>query len=503
MPVILIAILCASLGLTAVPHVQGANSYDPVIMGPYNINREAFIEHGLKEHIDLGADTLYRGAPYVFYARVPNPGFGIHFSFEWGDGKPSSYVDVVTHENPEGDNDPSITYGSASHTWDNPGDYTVKVTAIYFVPGYPPFPCHDNNSPSVSDLDIHVNNKPVLDPDPATGNKIYGPYKLDGTLVSPNALVLGTWYRTRIHAYHLTYDKNDVEYEIIPENSEGFNTGWGVFYYINWGDNTEPDTHRAIHDGEKNLIEAAKEAPPHLYCSPGTYTISAKAGWYPLSNPDAIIWSDTSYLTVTVTYDPPNYPPIPDFFELTVYARDENNNLLTNGDVYVDGYIAAEIGEPFHVVSSNWLGRLQAIGVLLDSADYTFDHFTVNGVSYGDNPVYLDITEDLTLTAYYEPTQPPPVQHSVTVLAYFEYYGGYDNGGYIELDGAGAGFAPNTFSVSEGTHQIKVNDIDYYYFLAKCDWLTYNGNTVYGNEVTLAIDSDITITAHYVFYGYY
>ena len=65
------------------------------------------------------------------------------------------------------------------------------------------------------------------------------------------------------------------------------------------------------------------------------------------------------------------------------------------------------------------------------------------------------------------------------------------------------GYAPNTFSVSEGTPQIKVNDIDYYYFLAKCDWLTYNGNTVYGNVVTLNVDSDITITAHYVFYGYY
>ena len=477
---VLIAILCGSIVLTAIPTVK-ADEGSPTIDGPRNINWQAFINNGLGAYLHVAADKLYNGAPYAFHLEAPVSqyypycNYRLLFIVDWGDGSGQQEFDSENNQN----------FVDISHTWNTANNwYEINVTAVYDYYGY-----GQSGPYYASPTYVYVNDKPVLDP--AGGQTIYGPFDpYTHQPRDPNTLVAAQLYSTRIHAYHIAFDSSafwDSAWYNGAQHS-GLNSGWGVIYRFNWGDNSQHDYIMKF-DGDQN-----EETPTHMW-NVGDYTITAWAGWYPLvegqdtPSEQTIIWSTSNTLNVHVGENN-NFPPQPPTQELiNINLKDPNDNAISNGAIYVDGTN----------VGASWSGYLTTYAFTAqphqisfecnDGVNTVFQGYTITNAGSGtENPMYLYVDAPATVTAVFgppaapTPTPSPPTTYQLSMSGYDQY--AVPIGAPIYIDSQFYGYTGQTLTVPVGNHEFyvdsSVNDgMDHYFWYFSTPNGYYYSNDMY------------------------
>jgi len=172
--------------------------------------------------------------------------------------------------------------------------------------------------------------------------------------------------------------------------------------------------------------------------------------------------------------------------ELTV-----NTNPEISAQVYIDNQYMGLSGQGFQVNPGTHTIRVT------EPTGYSFKNFTWTGGSTTNNPMTLNVSSDMTITAYYN-----ELEYSLTVLAYNQ----YEQQGYVPLyiDDEYVGITGYAYAVAEGNHKIYVEsplwEAQYPFILHVFDHYTYDSTTNYSNPITLPITDDKTVTAYYITY---
>jgi hypothetical protein len=379
LPAILIAILCASIGLTAIPPAKALDN--PYIYShPLLVRWEQLLQiPGVgQSDVEVSPLRLTVNVPYVFKIVAPlaqqyqsyiNIRFYLH-SDDYVNGYRSGDV-PATDVRVSGD------YLTAYIPFSFPlvSSYGVSATLVYYdIYTQYVYTIYTAFTP----LNVNVHAKPMLSVVSENDNPLYGPYNSNYQPVSPNNLMVGAEYLFHIHLYHLSYSVDD--------------TSRGVFYQYNWGDGSS-NTITVPNDGYN--YPPVDELGRHTWNSAGQYTVSARAGWYLKSDPNPnspnTIWSDWSYLTVNLV-NPSQ------LVQLTVLAY---NNYGYPGYVplYIDGTYVGTTGYTYTVTTGNHQIYVQS--PLYGGGYHVFYCYNYDGNYNYNNPMTLSITTDKVVTAYY------------------------------------------------------------------------------------------------------
>ena len=113
-----------------------------------------------------GETDLLIGVSYEFESTMDDATYDYQYFFDWGDGNNTYYI-------PE-DSIPGDEIMTASHAWEEPGDYTVRVRAYR--------PTAESHTPW-TELNVHVNSLKVVGINGGLGISIdihnYGPVSKD------------------------------------------------------------------------------------------------------------------------------------------------------------------------------------------------------------------------------------------------------------------------------------------------------------------------------------
>ena len=261
--------------------------------------------------------------------------------------------------------------------------------------------------------------------------------------------------------------------------SDDPSTPWGEWEHISG------ETGAEISWNDPQLVYIGIATSPFKYISITVWAADDNFAWN-------AVWVDS---VSAEPYEPFIPPPQPEYELVTVNVCDNYGNPLA-GDIYIDGDYAGQTSVTQYVVNSLWWGQHEIS--VDDIAGYAFQNFTFNGETDLSNPLYLEIYEPLTITAYFGP---PPVSHWVTVDGYCENNEDpyFDPDGYnvLQIDGLSMSLGW-PYSLVEGTHTFRVDEyIDCNYWYYEFLYFTCDGNTYYTNTIALSITSDKTIVAHY------
>lgn len=169
-----------------------------------------------------------------------------------------------------------------------------------------------------------------------------------------------------------------------------------------------------------------------------------------------------------------------------VYASESSSCLLSIS--------AGEGGTTNPSLGDHWYDPGTPVQVTANPYDnYEFDHWTLDGESYTQNPITVTMTQSQRyLQAHFTCVVPT---HQLTMLAINQ----YGVPGYVPLyiDGQYVGTTGYTYTVTEGDHQIGVPGVllngHYSVFVA----YYYDGEPDYDNPMTLSVTEDKTVYACY------
>jgi len=160
-----------------------------------------------------------------------------------------------------------------------------------------------------------------------------------------------------------------------------------------------------------------------------------------------------------------------------------NANPQLSADVYIDGQKLGTTGNYFNVPSGS-----HVIQVSIPEG-YAFKNFTWNGGYSTSNPMTLNVSSDMTVTAYFEAEY-----YWLTVDACGTYHSYLPAPISID-DGAWTGVAGDSFWVPEGYHSIEVPEYGYY------EGVNYQFYTFEGysgeNPLYILVDYDRELNALY------
>ena len=175
-----------------------------------------------------------------------------------------------------------------------------------------------------------------------------------------------------------------------------------------------------------------------------------------------------------------HYSILPTQYSLTISAGSGGTTSPSPGTYWYDA------GTPVSVTANAY-------------TNYVFDHWILDGGYYTQNPITVTMNSNHNLQAYFTYV-PPPIYHQLTVLAYNQY--GYPGAVPLYIDGQYVGTTMNTYTVSQGNHQIYVASPLYEgYWVHVFQYYYYGGTYNYNNPMTLSVTSDMTLIAYY--YSYY
>ncbi len=366
LPVILIAILCASIGLTVIPSAKADT--DPSLSGPWLIHWKALKDQGIPETaLDVQANRLTEDVPYNFTIKVYLP--------QYYEGAPY-YVGVRFYLNHESSGDVRAKdvnrngdYLEADGTLSFPSTSTYHVGGkIVYYNTQTQYVYQVYSFPSGLKIQVTTHEKPMMSDEQEDGHPLDGPWDMNFNSIPRNSLVKDTNYIFHTHLYHLAYYETDYR--------------WGVKYEYDWGDNTYTNITVPL-DGENN--PPVDEMAYHNWTSTGPYTVKARAGWYLKSNPQVITWSDWDSMSVTV------HPPV----QLTVLTSNEYGYQL-HAPLYIDGIYVGTTENTYTVSSGN-----HQIYVQFAPGYIEFLYYYYSGTYNYNNPMTLSITSDKTVTAYW------------------------------------------------------------------------------------------------------
>lgn len=188
-----------------------------------------------------------------------------------------------------------------------------------------------------------------------------------------------------------------------------------------------------------------------------------------------------------------------DYCQLNVYGNGNirlyqhsltvNANPGVTANVYVDNHYMGTIGNSFNVPSGSHTIEVS------EPSGYEFKNFTWTGGSSTNNPMTLNVSSDMTVTAYFSELD----EYSLTVLAYNQFM----QEGFVDLDidGEYVGTTGYSYTVYEGTHEIYVDTPLYEYpYIHVFDHYEYDSTTDYDNPTSVSITGNKTVTAHYITY---
>ncbi len=172
-------------------------------------------------------------------------------------------------------------------------------------------------------------------------------------------------------------------------------------------------------------------------------------------------------------------------YEVTVLAKDQSGNNLGSLNVYIDSQLVGTTGNSFLVSQTTHSFQVST------PQDYTFQNYTYCGGSSVNNPMTLNVSSDITITAYFNYTPP---YHWLTVDACGNYHPYLP--APVSIDGgAWTGVAGDSFWVPEGYHSVEVPQYGYY------QGVYYQFYTFYGysgeNPLYILVDYDKEVTAFY------
>lgn len=124
-------------------------------------------------------------------------------------------------------------------------------------------------------------------------------------------------------------------------------------------------------------------------------------------------------------------------------------------------------------------GEIIGVAAIPDSG-YKFDQWELNGVSYPENPITVEITSDATLHAEFSlPPPPPPETYDVNLSA--------ESGGTTDP-------TPGMYQVEAGaTFDVLATSDEQHEF----EYWTVDGAQYTENSLSLTITQDISITANF------
>jgi hypothetical protein len=368
LPAILLAILCASIGLTATPPVK-ADDPPPTLTGPWLIRWKALLDPPdiPMSVLDVEADKLTVDVPYNFMINLYLPQYyesypyyvGVRFYLNYEGSGDMRVYDVER----DGDYlvaDGTLTFTSITtyHVSAKVVYYNTQTQAVYQIwTGFTP-------------IEVITHEKPMMSDEEGDG-PLDGPWDINFQPVSPNNLVKNTQYFFHVHLYHLAYSEDDLD--------------WGVYYQYDWGDGSPWTLIDVPLDGEND--PPVDEKGSHTWTSTGTKTVRARAGWYLKSYPQVCYWSDWDSISVTVG-DP---------IQLTVLARNQygQTGLVP---LYIDGVYVGLTEQTYTVSSGSHQIYVQSP---IYGGYHVFYFYYYDGNYNYNNPMTLSITSSKTITAYY------------------------------------------------------------------------------------------------------
>ena len=189
--------------------------------------------------------------------------------------------------------------------------------------------------------------------------------------------------------------------------------------------------------------------------------------------------SVTSDLTITAHY---NGPP-PTYYQLTVYAEDQNWNPLTTM-VYVDSQPVGYAGRTFNVTSG---GHTLYVST---PSGCTFQNYTYNGNTVYQQTTTLTVTSNLSVVANFHEDAPPVW---LTVSA-GDNFGAAVTNADVNVDWYYVGQTGSTHvSVSQGNHTFHIGTPNGY-ALQYC----ICANNTYNDYSSIPIYADTTVLAYFV-----
>lgn len=172
-------------------------------------------------------------------------------------------------------------------------------------------------------------------------------------------------------------------------------------------------------------------------------------------------------------------------YEVTVLAKDQSGNNLGSLNVYIDGQNVGATGSSLLVTEATHSFHVSP------PLFYWFLNYTYNGGSSTSDPMALNVSSDMTVTAYFG-----EASYWLTVDAIELYYNGYVPAGVSIDSGQWTGVAGDSFYVPAGYHYVEVDQ--YVYGEVTYEFYFISGYDFFENPVYVMVNSDTEYTAVYM-----